>query len=48
MTSIAVAEDENCSHGIWNSGSPYRKTESIASHFMNSHRDSVSSLTRPT
>ena len=22
MTSIAVVEDDHCSHGIWNSGNP--------------------------
>ena len=47
MTSIAVVEEDHCSHGIWNSGKPYRKIESIKSHFINNQRDSCSSFIKP-
>ena len=36
---VAVRDHDN--HGTFNSGKLYRKTPSIATHFMKSHNESV-------
>lgn len=44
---VVIVEEDHLSHGILRAGSPYRKTLSMATHFMNNHNESVSSVTRP-
>lgn len=44
MPVVTVLDHSN--QGIWSSGSPYRKTPSIATHFMKSQNESASSWTR--
>ena len=43
---VVIVEEDHLSHGILRAGSPYRKALSMATHFMNNHSESVSSVTR--
>lgn len=43
---VVIVGGDHLSHGILRAGSPYRKTLSMATHFINSHNESVSSVTR--
>ena len=40
-----IVEDDHCNQGTLKPGRPYRKTLSIATHFINNHSESVSSET---